>query len=299
MKHYPRTVDFYPDRNRREVNMRIPIVYLVVTLVLVLGVFAVSTSNSQTGTRPSEKTSGRIDNTQPEITSQHAWALGCAAVLIERNYGRHDLLGTKYRTPKNIEDCKHFLVDSGWDVKNRDDLLDSLLWIDNGGNRKDFMMWGEKIQILTDEEYDILLVGHQSDDKTLNRIKVAAAYYTALGDKGLLGWDYSRYICLCRWGHLAGYFSEEEAWQKIMPVARLLQSEFDSWQDLGQNYLIGRYFWSYEETKLLGYQYEDAYMRLLDMPSSPWNKLPWDIDLKEKTVSEPNETHTVEGTTQI
>jgi hypothetical protein len=209
------------------------------------------------------------------------------------------LLGTSYRTHKNIEYCKRFLVDSGWDIKNRDDLMDSLLWLDSGGHRSDFKQWGKKIQTLTSDEYEKLLVEYHGNDKTLNKIKVAAAYYSALGDKGLFGWDYSRYICLCRWGYLAGYLSEEEAWQKIMPVATLLQSKFDSWQDLGQNYLIGRYFWSYEETKQDGWKFKDAYMRLLDMPSSPWNRLSWDMDLKEKDASEPNETHTAENAYQL
>jgi hypothetical protein len=264
---------------------------------LILAIFALSNQTPKTGAEPSEDTADSLDNSQTTITPRQAWALACAAVLNERNHARHDLLGTKYRTQKNIRDCKRFLVVTGWDIKNQADLLDSLTWVDNGGQRKDFKRWGRKIRTLTDEEYRKLLVEHRTDEKILNRIKVAARYYDALGDKGLFGWDYSRYICLCRWGYMAGYLSEEQAWKKIMPVAKLIQSKFDSWQDLGQNYLIGRQFWSYEDTKLCGYQYEDACLRLLDMPSSPWNKLPWDMDLTEKKpASDPNKTDTVEKT---
>jgi hypothetical protein len=100
-----------------------------------------------------------------------------------------------------------------------------------------------------------------------------------LGDKSLWGWDYSRDICLCRWGYMAGYITEEEAWKRIMAVARILQSKFASWEDLGRNYLIGRQFWSYKHTEEGEYLYEDAFMRLFDMPSSPWNKYPWDLPL--------------------
>ena len=64
-----------------------------------------------------------------------------------------------------------------------------------------------------------------------------------------------------------------------MPVAKMLQETFDSWEDLGRNYIIGRQFWSYKETKKGNYRYEDALQRLLDMQSSPWNKYSWDIDL--------------------
>ena len=276
--------------------MRILVACLVIVFISALVVCAVSSSNSQTTNNSSEKP---IDNQKAEITLQHEWALGCAAILAERNRYRHDLLGTSYRSHKNIEYCKHFLVVSGWDIRNRDDLMDSLLWLDNEGHRRDFMQWGKKIQSLTKDEYEKLLIEHQSNDKTLNKIKVATEYYKILGDKSLLGWDYGRYISLCRWGYLAGYLSEEEAWQKIMPVARLLQSRFDSWQDLGQNYLIGRCFWSYKETQNYSWMYEDAYMRLLDMPSSPWNRLPWDMDLREKAEPEPNDTHTAEDASQF
>ncbi|MHB0981407.1 MAG: DUF1266 domain-containing protein [Thermoleophilia bacterium] len=41
----------------------------------------------------------------------------------------------------------------------------------------------------------------------------------------LLGWSFSRYVALCRWGYYIGYFSEEEAWTLTMPVAAMLQKE--------------------------------------------------------------------------
>ena len=75
---------------------------------------------------------------------------------------------------------------------------------------------------------------------------MAKEYYKKLGEKSLLGWDYGRYICLCRWGYLVGWLNEQEAWEKIMPAAELLQKSFSSWEDLGRNYLIGRLFWSYQ-----------------------------------------------------
>ncbi len=75
-----------------------------------------------------------------------------------------------------------------------------------------------------------------------------------------------------------------------LPIfAQMLQNKFDSWEDLGRNYLIGRQFWSYEKTKEEGHLFEDAYQRLLDMKSSPWNKYPWDMDLTDtKEVGDAN-----------
>ena len=79
--------------------------------------------------------------------------------------------------------------------------------------------------------------------------------------------------------YLVGYLTEEEAWERIMYAARTLQSNFDSWKDLGENYLIGREFWSLHQTRDSGDRFRDAYARLLKDPASPWNRHPWETNL--------------------
>lgn len=216
------------------------------------------------------------------------WSLGCAAVLNERNHCRHDSLSPCDINKRNIRAWKKSLV-KWWKVRSREDLFDSLRWIEEGGHRKRFNDWGKYIQGLSDEEYTKLVKEKSNDKEKLYEILIAKEYYEKLGEKSLWGWDYCRYICLCRWGYLVGYISKEEAWERIIPVAQMLQKKFDSWEDLGLNYLIGRKFWSYQYTKKNGDKYEDAFQRLLDMRSSPWNKYPWDMDLTgTATVSDRN-----------
>ena len=60
----------------------------------------------------------------------------------------------------------------------------------------------------------------------------------------------------------------------------IIQSTFSSWQDLGENYLIGREFWSYAKTLENGNLMWAAYDRLLANPESPWNRIPWDLNLR-------------------
>ena len=60
------------------------------------------------------------------------------------------------------------------------------------------------------------------------------------------------------------------------------QRIFDSWADLGENYLIGRKFWSFEQTRSNGYLYRQAYERLLHNPKSPWRRYGWDTHLEAK-----------------
>jgi hypothetical protein len=71
----------------------------------------------------------------------------------------------------------------------------------------------------------------------------------------------------------------DEAWQHVMHAATILQSTFSSWEDLGQNYLVGRQFWSAEETIYDGKGFQDAYEWLLSDPVSPWRRNPWNTSL--------------------
>jgi hypothetical protein len=78
---------------------------------------------------------------------------------------------------------------------------------------------------------------------------------------------------------------ETNAWRQIMPAAQQLQQTFDSWQDLQTNYLIGREFWSLEQTKKTGAPFQAAFEKLSEDPSSPWNAIPWNTPLDIRTVT--------------
>jgi len=93
--------------------------------------------------------------------------------------------------------------------------------------------------------------------------------------KSNLAWDMSLYICICRWGYLAGYLSDDEAWQLIMPKAKRIQQEFTSWNEFAENYMQGRKGWdqnAYERDKEL---FERAIRRLNQNKRSPWNEYAW------------------------
>ncbi|MHC5073251.1 MAG: DUF1266 domain-containing protein [Planctomycetota bacterium] len=212
------------------------------------------------------------------VSSAKGWALGAAAVLIEANNDRHDHLNTLPLNRLFIEK-KRASVDSMWDFGSREELLENLESLLKSGYREGFIKMGRYISMLDEQQYQQLLDKSKGDEETLNKCRVVRKYYKTLSHKNIMGWDLSRYICLCRWGYDVGYLSEEEAWEKIMPVAKTLQKTFNSWEELGRNYLIGRQFWSYKYTKEKGHEFEDVVQRLLDMKSSPWNLYPWDMDL--------------------
>lgn len=224
---------------------------------------------------------GRKAEERPPLTGPKAWALASAALLTERNRERHDLLGGRERTEETMKRWRAGMVD-GWGIGSREDLLRTLGSLEEGGDRKEFEELGAHVTSLSRWKYRGFLKKSKKDPEMYSRITLVKENYDTLGKKGLLGWDYCRHISLCRWGYLAGYFTEEEAWERVMPAARKLQEAFDSWQTLGTNYLIGREFWSREDMEKNGHLYREAYQRLIENPASPWNVYPWNMNLGDR-----------------
>ena len=237
------------------------------------------------GRKAAESGSDKIEEVignQAAATRSKGWALSCSAVLTERNHHRHDLLAGGEMNWKNIGKTKK-LIDDTWGITTRADLFSDLQWLNGAGDRERFEIVGVGATGIGDEEYKEFVETYNDDQKMIQKMEIARKYYDELQGRGISGWDYARFISLCRWGYMVGHLSEDEAWELIMPAARILQRRFESWEDLGRNYLIGRQFWSYKRTAEEGYKYEDAYRRLSEMRGSPWNKYPWDMDLTNAT----------------
>jgi hypothetical protein len=211
-------------------------------------------------------------------TPAQGWALAASAMLGEWNGDRHDLLGGVAATESSILRSQNVLRTS-YGVTSRDDLLVTLAWLDQEGHRKRFEQLGARVAALTVEEKKSLMDLRRQDETLDDRVRILEQHFQRLGTKSLLGWDLTRYIALCRWGYLVGYLDEAEAWKLIMPAAQRLQGTFASWDDLGENYLIGRHFWSPDENRQNGHLHRDTFRRLLGSPDSPWNRYPWNTRL--------------------
>jgi hypothetical protein len=208
---------------------------------------------------------------------QKRWALATTAVLTEYNQERHDILGCGERNEEGIKRQKQILSD-WWGVDCREDLFFVLDWLEQVGHRKRFEEMGQYLKTLQEDDFRSML-GELAEEDSSSWETVLRCWFW-LGKKSLFGWDFCRYIHLCRKGYYLGYLSKKEAWDLIMPKARLLQETFDSWKDLGENYLIGREFWSLLRTRNSGSYFHQAFETLLKDPDSPWNSIPWDLDLR-------------------
>lgn len=219
--------------------------------------------------------------------TQKKWALATCGILTESNKGRHDLLGSCTVNQAHKEAGQKLLA-KWWSVQNRADLLRTFIWIETGGHRRGFDQMAHTLTKATPDQLKNFLRVVASDSDKSNEVAIALKYKDEFGPKSIAAWDYDRYVALCSWGYLAGYLSEDEAWQRIMPVARLLQKTFSSWEELGRNHIVGREFWSWEQTQDRGSVTLQSYKKLLTDPSSPWVNLKWDLDLSPPKQSANN-----------
>ena len=141
---------------------------------------------------------------QEKLTEAQGWALGASALLNERNHASHDTLSVSAMTERNIRDTKR-LLSEWWGIENREDLLNMLLKMHLQGHRARFEAIGALLSSLTEEELRLFMEQIKDNSEALNEVRVVNEYYDRLGDKSILGWDFSRYICLCRWGYHVGY----------------------------------------------------------------------------------------------
>jgi hypothetical protein len=255
------------------------------TFIILVVITVAFLSLSMMVSMDTDRIKGVCEPEQETVTDAQGWALACAAMMMEKNHIRHDTLATGTITPELTTNTRNILG-NWWGVRTRIELLETLERIDiHGGNRKSFEEKGRTVSDMSEEQFEEALENCGNDRGKRQELETARKYYKQLGDKSIIGWDYTRYVALCRWGYTAEFLTEEEAWDRIMPVAKKLQKTFDSWDDFGNNYLIGRQFWSYKQTRESGGDFKKAYHRLTTSAHSPWKKYPWDMDLSGNNVT--------------
>jgi hypothetical protein len=91
-----------------------------------------------------------------------------------------------------------------------------------------------------------------------------------------------RAIALCRWGYSVNFLTEKEAWEKIMELARKTQAIYQSWEEFGYDYYMGRVFWASGFGDDVNYlvQTDKLYNDLIG-EDGYWKNFEWRFDLSE------------------
>lgn len=162
------------------------------------------------------------------------------------------------------------LLDEWWDVTDRASADETLNWILDEGHRSDyveFMHYLEEVdseleEELLDEER-VYFYGYlfEVEDDEAQYIADMYSMYQEYGDGAIDGWDYCRALNLMGYYYIAGYYTEEEALDKSLEIARQAQPLFGSWDELIDSYLRGYEYWAEESSDERRAVYEDLKTR--------------------------------------
>ena len=205
-------------------------------------------------------------------------ALAFSGLLGEQNKAQHNRLD-----PFPSDTTKgRMILTSSWGIEDREELLDMLISLDEGGHSQSFRDALEFLEAIpeSDDPVDYVYRNENSAGRA-SRILYTALIKDIPGmrERTLRAWDWGRSVSLCRWGFNAGFLSEEEAWEKILAYRVKILGYYNSWEDFTANYALGRMFWNAYSSDKDGYidkanEIFESYNRLIHTQDSIW-RAPW------------------------
>lgn len=192
---------------------------------------------------------------------QKLWALALSGILTEMNRGHHHELGMWGDDGTTRGWCNKTLSDF-YGIEDEKSFRDCVHWLATEGHTK--------------EAREVLATLGPSPLHDQPKQSIARACRPQIEQQGLLAWDAGRLVAVVGWGKWAGYIDEEEAWTILLGTAKRVQKTYGSWREYADAYMFGRMFWS-QGARHQGT--DAAYHALLGNPTSPWNQLPWHLDL--------------------
>ena len=165
------------------------------------------------------------------ISEEQQRAIAVGAILTENNGEFCDSLypNTDYSIEEEME-----MLNSWWGIASREEALDTLNWLLQGGHRVEY--------------------------NTLTPMNVTA-------------WDMGRMVNVSRWCYKVGYISENEAWQYILAAEKESRLCYANWAEFGTAYVVGRAIWSQTDADAQA-EWFDIVDMLVNDKNSPWNIFP-------------------------
>jgi hypothetical protein len=216
-----------------------------------------------------------------ELNKAQMWAISLTGILSEVNESNRNSLNESGMDERG-KGTWLTVLKRDWEITTREELLKQISDLENEGHTASLSeikkIINELAEINNAADLGIFFTINELTQTKINRLKYVSNNWEQYQNRTIRAWDLARCISLCRWGYNVGFITEEEAWGKILPVAKLLQSQYNSWEEFGYDYLIGRLFWAsgFGQEKAYFTRTEPIYRRLLD---SYWKWLDWNIDL--------------------
>ncbi|MDR0312300.1 MAG: DUF1266 domain-containing protein [Treponema sp.] len=228
-----------------------------------------------------------------ELTRAQMWAISLTGIMTEINSSYRNSLNA-YAMDASGRNTSWRLF-SSWGITRREQLLETLDSLERGGHSASLREIQDIVYELSnarsESERTDILIKVRSDQSKNNRLTYVLANWDEYQNRTLRAWDLGRGISLCRWGYNVGIITEKEAWDKIFHFAGLIQALYNSWEEYGYDYFMGRLFmYSSISIRIAESTFaitEPVYRKLLD---SYWGWLDWDIDFDEPETAVPVNT---------
>lgn len=155
------------------------------------------------------------------------------------------------------------LLENTWNVTDRKSAEETLAWLLEEGHR---IPMAEELSYLSEmgladipeaQRAETLLLNFELDEQQAAQYAAWFSLYEQYGEDTAAAWDYSRAMWLLSYYYLAGYYTEEEALDQSLTLAKTIQAAFDSWDSFMESYFAGYEYWSEENSDERRQIYED------------------------------------------
>lgn len=184
-----------------------------------------------------------------ELSDTLRWFNACYSPIISQNGGNVNIVAGFEPNDFNKGIIAGGLNKS-WGVTDRQSLEKQILRLMSGGHNQGAL---DDLKNCGADKMnrDDLIVAMETESLTEeDKISLLAAFdaWNDYGEQAIAAWDMSRAMQLIGWGYVAGYYTYEEAMDKSMETALLIQQTFDSWEDFFSSYLYGYSYWCGEDS---------------------------------------------------
>lgn len=202
-----------------------------------------------------------FQETAPEIEMSSAaagsdtvqWFNNTCAVLTVANGWDYTIFGGAPASDASQAIVQN-LLSEWWDVTDRESADETMDWLLGEGHGVSFAEEMEQLagvgiaDIPAEERTDFILENFDIGEEDAQNYADWFAFYEQYGPDAASGWDYSRAMSLLGYYYLAGFYTEEEALDLSLEVARTIQGTFDSWDSFMESYFVGYEYWSEESS---------------------------------------------------
>lgn len=195
------------------------------------------------------------------------WVNASYAILTELNGNDYTKFGGMSTNALNKQ-MSIAMLEQQWEVNDRESADSTLEWLLEEGHRVSFAEDGkylaEDMEMDKLEEEDYLpYIMYISDFNEEDAQQLVNFYvmYKEYGEHAIDAWDYCRALSLLGFYYVAGYYTEEEALDKSLEIAKEFQPMYSSWDELIDSYLRGYEYWAEESSDERRAVYEDLKTR--------------------------------------